>query len=201
MTSPREPSSIPPFDYEKSLSELSKRLAWMNGSTWSPTPQRKAAVAMAEKLIALADELDGVQWRWLEDVCDAPEPGQIDPRSRLTQPGADRSGFFKETLWRLREIADIAQREADSLPKPNARPALRFAAAAFLHITYRCEKPFPPSLYDCGTAVSDFDEVCQRAGIVKARETLRNALSDALKDFDPFFDPCGADDFLLYSDS
>lgn len=201
MTSPQEPSSMPPLDYEKSLSELSKRLAEMNSSTWSPTPQRKAAVAMAEKLIALADELDGVQWCWLEDVCDAPEPGQIDPRSGLTQPGADRSGFFKITLSRMREMAAIAHREADSLAKPSERRALRFAATTFLHILYQCEKPFPPSLYDYGQAVSDLDKVCQEAGVIKARETLRNSLSAALKDFDPFFYPYGETNFLFYSES
>ena len=199
MTPPKERAAGPSFDYEKSLSELSKRLAVMKGSTWSPTPKKKAALALAEELIALADKLDGVQWCWLEDIFDAPGPGQIDPGSGLTQPGVNRSGLFKGALWNMREIAALARREADSLPKPNERRELRFAAAAFLHIMYQCDKPFPPSLYDDGPAVSDFDKVCQDAEIFKARGTLRNILSAALEDFDPCLDPDGVMDFLVYS--
>ena len=50
MTPPKERAAGPSFDYEKSLSELSKqlskRLAVMKGSTWSPTPKKKAALAL-----------------------------------------------------------------------------------------------------------------------------------------------------------
>ena len=171
----------------------------MNETEWSPTPKRREAEALAIRLVELADYLDGCgtlqfDLEALHDRTPPPVVGEDGyPRPDVLAESLHCS--YKETLWRMRDLADSARRVAGELPDPRRKAALPFAVMGFLHLRHRYGFP-RPALYAAGPDVADFGSLTERAGIYLSAESLRNALSAGLKDFDPFLIPPGLDDYL-----
>lgn len=146
--------------------------------------QRERMTDLSERLAELVDELD------------EQSPGLFDLEDEHDKPQAKGVGLdgmpilwpdfrcsFKGTLIYMRDLADSARRVSDSYPEPRKRPALPAAATGFVWL--RREFGYPaPSLYAAGGDVREFGEICKAAGLHKAPETLRNALSVALKEWE-----------------
>lgn len=155
------------------------------------TDERHRMADLSERLAELVEELDGQS------------PGMFDLENEHDKPQAKGIGLdgmpivwpdfrcsFKGTLVHMRDLADSARRVADSYPEPRKRPALPTAATGFIWL--RREFGFPaPSLYGAGDDVREFASICTAAGLHKAPETLRNALSVALREWenDPHMRP------------
>lgn len=148
------------------------------------TDQRDRMTDISERLAELVDELDGQS------------PGVFDLETEHDKPpekGVGLDGLpivwpdyrcsFKGTLGYMRDLAESARRVAASYPEPRRRPALPAAATGFVWL--RREFGYPsPSLYDTGGDVREFGGICEAAGLHKAPETLRNALSVALREWE-----------------
>lgn len=148
------------------------------------TDQRDRMTDLSERLAELVDELEG------------PTPGVFDLENEHDKPqekGVGLDGLpivwpdyrcsFKGTLGYMRDLAESARRVADSYPEPRKRPALPAAATGFVWLRREFGLP-APSLYGAGDDVREFASICTAAGIHKAPETLRNALSVALKEWE-----------------
>jgi hypothetical protein len=180
------------LDLEASLGELSKWLATMRASEWTPTKSVKAHRALAEQLESVAELLDGQQWCYLEDEVDKDPPPQIGLDGRPIATSATIAGSYQGTILRLREIADTAKRIADEYPNSNAKPELKRAAGYFLHIWHEAGKD-RPAIYDNGEAVLAFKSVLDTAKYVMDSSSVRGLIRIALKEFDPLFHPPGFD--------
>lgn len=148
------------------------------------TNQRDRMTNLSERLADLVDELDGQS------------PGMFDLENEHDKPqekGVGLDGLpivwpdfrcsFKGTLVYMRDLADSARRVAESYPEPRKKPALPAAATGFIWL--RREFGFSlPSLYSDGGDVREFGGICTAAGLHKAPETLRNALSVALREWE-----------------
>lgn len=147
------------------------------------TDQRDRMVDLSERLEELVDELDGQSSGVLdlENEHDKPqEKGVGLDGMPIVWP--DFRCSYKGTLIYMRDLADSAMRVADGYPEPRKRPALPSAATGFVWL--RREFGFPmPALYSDGEDVREFGEICKSAGLHKAPETLRNALSVALREW------------------
>lgn len=148
------------------------------------TDQRDRMTDIAERMAEMVEELDGQS------------PGLFDLENEHDKPqdkGVGIDGMpivwpdyrcsFKGTLGYMRDLAESARRVADSYPEPRKRPALPAAATGFVWL--RCEFGFSmPSLYSEGDDVRELGGICAAAGLHKAPETLRNALSAALREWE-----------------
>lgn len=175
--------------YEDGIAALIRRVKVMHSAGWSPTPQRKAAEAIAAKLSEAADLLDaqGVAQFDIENAHDEPEPVGIGPDG-MPQPAQSWGCSYKATVMHMRSLAETARRVADELPSPQKKHAAPFAALVLLHLRYR--HGFPrPSTYAQGAEVAELGRVLEAAGIVLSEERRHNILSDALKTFDPHYFP------------
>lgn len=192
---------MPYYDYQASISALIKRLQTMRETKWSPTPQRNELLALAKKLEETADLMAQPEYMDVEEAVDTdplPETG-LDGFPVTVYDKESRLGLFTATTWRLREIAQITRKEAESLPAPQARREVPFAASVVLHIWYQCEKD-RPSFYDDGEAVTELSNILEAAGIHLSRSRVRTALADAWKTFDPLDDPNESDAFLVMAE-
>lgn len=185
--------------YTAGITRLAERAQAMNAVKWSPTPEYRAANALARRLSDLADHLDegGVLQFDLEELHDRPPPSVVgeDGYSRPDALAESLQCSYKETIWRIRDLADSARRLADELPDPRRKPALPFAIMVFLHL--RSRYGFPrPALTATGAVVADLACLTKSAGIHLSAERLRNALAEGLKNFDPHLIPPGLDDYL-----
>lgn len=145
---------------------------------------RERMADIANRLRELVDELDGQS----PEVLDLESEHDKPQEKGIGQDGMpifwpDFRCSFKGTLIYMRDLADSARRVSDSYPEPRKRPALPSAATGFVWL--RREFGFPsPSLYSAGDDVREFGGICEAAGMHKAPETLRNALSGALKEWE-----------------
>lgn len=155
------------------------------------TDQRAYMADLAGRLSELADELDE-QVPGLFDL----EEEHDKPQDRETGPDGmpvmwpDFRCSFKGTLTYMRDLADSARRVAGSYPEPRKRLALPHAAAGYVWLRHEFGLRMP-SLYNDGEDLREFSDLCTAAGIHRAPETLRNAMSQALKDWesDPHMQP------------
>jgi hypothetical protein len=192
----------PPADltaYTDRIARLAERVRAMNEADWSPTPKRREAEALAVRLVDLADYLDsaGTLQFDLEELHDRPPPSLVGEDGYPRPDGLAESlqCSYKATIWRMRDLADSARHLTDELPDPRRKAALPFAIMGFLHLRHRYGFP-RPTLYAAGPAVAELAALVERAGIHLSVESLRNALSAGLKDFDPFLIPPGLHDYL-----
>lgn len=197
-----DPVQLPPADlaaYTDRINRLAERVRLMNDSKWNPTPRRNEALALAARLVELADYLDkcGSLQTDLEELHDRPPPMVVGPDGwpRPDELGEGLQCSYKATMWRIRDLAGSARRVAEELPNPRAKPALRFAVMGFLHL--RSRYGFPrPKLYADGPDVADLASLVKLAGLYLSDEHLRNELRAGLADFDASLIPAGLDDYL-----
>jgi hypothetical protein len=178
--------------YERRKAALIQRVKLMHRSRWSPTPERKAAEAIATKLRELADLLDaaGVAQFGIEHAHDSQDDSQCEPDGLPL-------GWcsYKATRMHMRHLAETAERWAAALPDPRERVAAPFAALVLLHLRYQYDFP-RPSLYADGPDVNELRLVLSSAGIHLSATRVRNLLANALKEFDPFLFPYQESNFL-----
>ena len=93
------------------------------------------------------------------------------------------------------QLDTAAQQAAAALPKAQSRPALRFAASAWLHVE-SLEMSGPPALYDAAQGVQELQAICAAAGLHRSAEAVRKALASALKGFDRHCPPFDVQVFL-----
>ena len=196
---PAQPSTGESAAYSDRITRLAERVRAINQAGWNPTPKRREAEALAVRLIELADYLDGtgtLQFD-LEELHDRPPPPVMgaDGLPRPDSMAESLQCSYKATIRRIRGLADSARRVADELPDPRQKHALRFAVMGLLHLRYL--HGFPrPKLYAAGPDVAALADLVGRAGIHLSAESLRNALSAGLKDFDPLLLPPGLEEYL-----
>ena len=180
------------LDYEASAGELSKWLATVRTSEWTPTESANRHRDLAKKVEAVVDLLDRQCWLFLEDEVDGDPPPETGLDGLPIVTSETNAGRYQGTILRLREIADTATRIANEYPNPRAKPELVQAAKYFLHIWLESEKN-RPILYDKGGAVTDFKAVLDAARYVVTPSRVRGILAEALKDFNPHYHPPGFD--------
>jgi len=100
--------------------------------------------------------------------------------------GERRWESYRAIKWHIRELAESARQAVDEIPDPRKKFALDFAARGFLHLRhyYGLSRP---SLYDGGSDISEFADLCKNAGIHLSNERYRDALRKSIKTFDPYF--------------
>lgn len=148
------------------------------------TENRDRVTDIADRLAELVEELDGQSSAAfdLEMEHDKPQEKCVG-LDGMPIVWPDYRCSFKGTLVYMRDLAGSARRVADAYPEPRKRPALPSAATGFVWL--RREFGFPmPSLYSDGDDVRELGDICEAAGMHKAPETLRNALSVALREWE-----------------
>lgn len=182
--------------YEEGVVRLAKRVRLMNEAEYSPTPEKKAAEHIAAKLDELAALLkkQGSAQTGIEELHDRPPIPGVGLDGMPVEP-VDIGCSYKATTWHMRALAESAREYAKGLPNPRTKNALPFAANALLHLRYR--HGFPrPTLYIEGQDVGELRRIVETAGMALSPERLRNALSDALREFDPHFVPPGVGELI-----
>ena len=145
------------------------------------TGLRRDLLDTARRIENLRSELEG------------PGPAQEDiERTYNAEHGAWR---YNAAMTTLGDLADAARRAADELPRPQSRPALAFAALAWLHVE-SLEMNGPPALYDAAQGVKALQVLCADAGLHRSAEAVRKALAAALKGFDRHCPPFDVQEFL-----
>ena len=175
-------------DYERGISRLVDYVRQLS-DTPSPTEQRRAITALADRLNDLLFDLEtsGAAQGAIEYEHDQAAPAEID-FDGLPTPAPKWGVSYSATLGHMRDLVSSAKRAADKLPNPRERNALPFAALGLLHL--RIKHGFDrPRLSDTSPDVQELKRVCEAAGLFKSPETLRNALSKELQSFDPYFAP------------
>ena len=145
------------------------------------TGLRRDLMAAAQRIEDLRAELDGFGPVW-EDI-------------ERSYNAAHGEWSYNAALTTLGDLADAARRAADELPKPQSRPALAFAALAWLHVE-SLEMNGPPALYDAAHGVQELQALCAAAGLHRSAEAVRKALAGALKGFDRHCPPSDVAEFL-----
>ncbi len=164
--------------YQVAVTRLICQVRSMKEGGWSPTPERKSAELIADLLCELSARLE--EYGPAQDSIEVAHDN-----AWASVPGAPTYAGISGSI---RNLAATARKVADELPDPRKKHALPFAALALLHLRYRHRFP-APSLYDDGDDVRELTRVLGEAGIYLAPQTVRNALSDALKSFDPLHPP------------
>lgn len=175
-------------DYHQRLDRLVAQVRWLNEDPWSTTPVRKDAEA-------IADDLDGVvrnlrangdaQWLIGSEHDRAPDETGLDG---WPEPLESFDVRYDEVVYHMERLAASARRAIAPLPNSRVRRALPFAALGVLLLRHTYEMP-PAVLSNHSDDVVELEFVCDAAGMHQKIETLRNALSEALKVFDPQFVP------------
>ena len=193
------------LDLDASLKRLADWLAQARKSKWSPTPEGKRLLDLANHLDATADKLREFERLQLECFVD----GLTDVTGALLPPthGCDvdgnplgrevQHGRYSGTVARLREIADKAREQADALPNSRAKPELEYATDVFIHLWYEAGMPLP-SLYVTGEATETLGETLRKAGAHLSPERALGLLSDARKKFDALRSPPEFSRFLVW---
>lgn len=155
------------------------------------TDRKKISFAgLSAELNDAAQRIDTLA-AWLNDggAAQAFLQEQHEERSRLT-PRADRPPNYLTVRWGLLALADSARAAADSLPDARKQNALPTAALGMLYLRHRhrialSSKP----LSDTSREVKELCRICRKAGMWLTAETVRGALSKALREFDPQWPP------------
>lgn len=178
------------FDYEQGITRLVARVRVMDGD-WSSTPLREDINRIAAELERLADDLDsyGVAQCEIEREHDRESPDEI-ARDGARVPAPDWGTSYQGTILHMRGLAGSARHAAGLLPSARAKQALPFAAIALLHLRYQHDYA-RPAISDRSPDALELARVCELAKKPRAPETIRNALSKALKSFDPHYFPGG----------
>ena len=145
------------------------------------TGLRRDLAAIEQRIEALRAELEGL----------GPAQEALE-RAFNAERGA---WHYNAAMTTLGDLADAARRAADELPKPQSRPALAFAALAWLHVE-SLEMNGPPALYDAAHGVQELQALCAAAGLHRSAEAVRKALAAALKGFDRHCPPFDVAEFL-----
>lgn len=175
-------------NYEQGIARLIKRVRELD-QPWSPTPLRNEILDVAKRLEALVQLLEVNGSAQFDIECEhdkEPDPETGVDGYRIPVP--DFRCGYQPTLGYMRDLADSARRAASSLPGSREKAALPFAAMGLLHLRY-AHGFDAPRISDSSADVEELDRVCKGAGLYKARETLRNSLSEALKIFDRHYMP------------
>ena len=93
---------------------------------------------------------------------------------------------YEVAMRHLYALAESARRAAEQLPPAQGRPALDFAAAAWVHFK-SFEMNDPPRLTNTGPDVAELTALCKEAGLLRSDASIRSALSRAVKAFDPHY--------------
>ncbi|WP_156054836.1 MULTISPECIES: hypothetical protein [unclassified Thiomonas] len=101
---------------------------------------------------------------------------------------------YEVAMWHLYALAESARRAEEQLPPAQGRPALAFAAAAWVHFK-SFEMNGPPPLTDTGPGVAELSALCEEAGLLRSDASIRKALSKAVKAFDPH---CPSDELSAF---
>ncbi|MDE2176100.1 MAG: hypothetical protein KGJ54_12580 [Betaproteobacteria bacterium] len=145
------------------------------------TGQRRDLQAIAERIEALRAELEGF--------------GPAQEALERTYNAERGAWHYNAAMTTLGELAATARRAADELPKPQSRPALAFAALAWLHVE-SLEMNGPPTRYDASQGVQELQALCGAAGLHRSAEAVRKALGSALEGFDRHCPPFDVREFL-----
>lgn len=173
---------FPDIDFAQSAKKLSDWLQSVKRSEWTPTKEVKELQALAKRLNGIADELWQAKWLSLEAAVDE-DPPPVIGFDGWPIPQESRQGRYQVCMSRIREVADIANSKAEEFHNSRARPELKEAATAFLHL-WRESGRDRPTMYDKGEAVTAFRNVLERGGYVLSESRARGILETAWKDFD-----------------
>jgi hypothetical protein len=186
------------LDYDKSINKLIERVKLIHQGKWSPTPEAKALAALAKTLEEAAALMDRHIYIELEEAFNQPLPGQR-RRDGAMEPGIERDRNYAGIRYGMLQLAEFAKDTKAELPKPNKKYALPFAASGLVRIWYQAGKD-RPALHDKSEAVIELGRICESINIQLSPESLRNALSVALKSFDPNYDEQGIDNDIIVVD-
>ncbi len=192
-------SKYPDLNLEASLEKLAEWLKSRRANACDFTENTRRHRGLAERLRAIAATLDEQEWFYLECKYDEDPPPSVGEDGRLiSDPGAN-AARYKGLLWRLRELAETADRMADENPKSRTKPELSMAADFFLHLWLAAGND-KPRLYDKGAAVTALSAVLGKADCPLSTVRVRGILADALKKFDPHYclDPWQLDRFMVW---
>lgn len=187
------------YDYKAGLQLITKWLISARDGYHSPTPEVRRLQSLIKEIDALVDRLSNPEWYSLESVHDADPPPEFGLNGRLFHPGASNQGRYAAAIQQLREIAYTARQQIEELPDPRQRTEVPQAAQLLLHLRYRSGFP-PPTVYESGDFVIDFDEICKAAGISLSPQRLTNILSESLRKFDRFMPPTELKEILVIKD-
>lgn len=194
-------SKYPDLNLEASLEKLAEWLKSRRTNECDFTENTRRHRGLAKRLRAIAATLDEQEWFYLECKYDEDPPPHVGEDGRLiSDPGAN-AARYEGLLWRLRELAETADRLADENPKPRTKPELPMAADFFLHLWLAAGKD-RPSLYDKSAAVTALHDVLVAAGNPLSTERVRGILTAALGKFDPHYclDQWQLDRFMVWKE-
>ncbi|MFA7666364.1 MAG: hypothetical protein WCY32_09620 [Burkholderiaceae bacterium] len=148
---------------------------------WTETRRRYEAFAQrAEEFANLIAEHEATD---IEEVFERHE----------TEVGADGwpidhepATTMKVLKYQIQDLAASARTAASELPTARQKLALPMAAKGFLYLRY--DYGFDrPALSNNSEDVRELGRICQLSGIVLSPETVRNALAEAIRTFDPHY--------------
>ena len=160
---------------------LVARIRSIYRSAFDMAAHRRALLDLAGQIAALHDVL----------ACDGAAQDAVE--TELEQVEGPLA--YRVAVACFDRMAQAAQRAADALPPGQSRPALAFAAAAWLHIE-SLEMNGPPALYNDGAAVQSLKSLCDAAGLMRSDDAVRKALAAAVRTFDRYCPPPDVAEFL-----
>jgi hypothetical protein len=173
--------------YKRGLARLVERVRSLK-DPWNTTVERKEVEKIAERLQEVAALLaaSGFAQSHIEAV--HAERGEPEVTFGFDGYPVTEEPFnfvsYLGTRLAIEELAASAREAADQFPDPRQKQALHFAATGLLHLRHVDGTTYPV-LSNNSDDVIELEQLCKEAGIFLARETLRNALAHALKNFDP----------------
>lgn len=176
-----------PVDYARSAEKLSAWLRNARESGWTSTESTKRLRDLASQLDGLVAELAKPEYMELQDAVDEDieeigEDGFPVPVPREQS----RLGRYEGCQWRMLEISEFARKLADDYPAPQARPYMKEAATAFLHL-WREDNRSRPTMYENGEAVLEFARILEAGGVFLERSSVRGILTKAWNEFDSHY--------------
>ena len=175
--------------YEQGKARLVARVRQAN-QPWNPTSLSKEIDAFANRLNALAQDLKTSSGAG--SAIEYEHNRQAETDTGLDGWPIEPVSFdisYDGILFHMEALAESAKRASEGLPNSRTRQALPFAALGILLLRHENGFSALPRLTNDSPEVLELGKVCNEAGIYLAPETYRNALSAALKIFDPQFIP------------
>lgn len=152
---------------------LVARIRLIYQSNFDMAAHRRELTALATAIDALQARLDASPALWaLEDAHEQAHGPQA----------------FEVATSHLRALADTSRQTAAQLPPAQARPALAFAAAAWLHFEALNGRE-PPAKTNTDPAVRELESILDEAKSNRSTVAVRKALGRALDEFDPTCPP------------
>lgn len=167
--------------FEKLIAAVKQHYEWDNKA--SPTPLRRQLKAATAKLNDVIACLDATPH--LEAFHDSRPLPSWPPSKEVQYKHDDAWPLYQDIKRNLLLLEESVRMYATSLPNSRARRALPFAALGLLHLRHH-HGYAPVRLSVDSEHVRELERLCTAAGMLPLeRETLRNALRDSKRTFNP----------------